>query len=271
MTKDQRLWVNEEDVLSFPVIFKYYNKEIGLSALKESTLQFSHPSRFNDPFDCNVNLFEFTEEDTQAFCNYIFEKSVKGDEEREQLFYKNYQELVRTDFKRVMERLIERENSDRGISCFSKISNNLLMWAHYASNHKGICIGYDILKLRNFMRENKISVFFKVNYVEAIEPQTYFSERESALGYWLTTKQISWQYEQEVRLISEPFQFDCEKSTILNIPMDIIKEVTLGYGSEEKTRVEVINLVSNKIPHAKVYQIQPNYRTFELDRFELNL
>ena len=33
------------------------------------------------------------------------------------------------------------------ITCFSKEKNNLLLWAHYGDNHKGICLGYELDKI----------------------------------------------------------------------------------------------------------------------------
>ena len=41
---------------SSPVIFKYFDIETGLKALKQHTIVFSRPDRFNDPFDCSVEL-----------------------------------------------------------------------------------------------------------------------------------------------------------------------------------------------------------------------
>lgn len=35
------------------------------------------------------------------------------------------------------------------ITCFSKQSENLLLWAHYGDSHKGICLGYTISKPAN--------------------------------------------------------------------------------------------------------------------------
>ena len=33
------------------------------------------------------------------------------------------------------------------MSCFSEDNDNLLMWAHYGDNHRGICVEYDIKKM----------------------------------------------------------------------------------------------------------------------------
>ena len=37
---------------------------------------------------------------------------------------------------------INNQMDSLGITSFSETSRNLLMWSHYASEHKGICIGY---------------------------------------------------------------------------------------------------------------------------------
>lgn len=271
MTRDQRLWENANEIANFPLIFKYYSMEIGLNAIKESTLQFSHSSRFNDPFDCNASLFKSTQEDIEAFYHHIFLKHAKGNVEKQKQFEKNYQAKIKPNFEKFMMELIEKENSNRGISCFSKISNNLLMWAHYASNHKGMCIGYDTIKLIDFMKQkNGESALLNINYVRKIEPKMYFLEKEHSIDYWLTTKHIHWKYEKEIRLISKPFEFGPEKKTIINIPQEIIKEVTFGYSSDNQTKLDIIKLVSSKMPHVEFFQIKPNYQTFKLERNKIS-
>lgn len=50
-------------LLEQPVNYKYYKANTAIKVLTDDSLQFSHACVFNDPFDCNVNLFEFAEED----------------------------------------------------------------------------------------------------------------------------------------------------------------------------------------------------------------
>ena len=46
--------------------------------------------------------------------------------------------------------------------CLSENNSSVLMWSHYADNHKGICIEYDFESIKN----NKLIYYslFPVNY-----------------------------------------------------------------------------------------------------------
>lgn len=80
----------------------------------------------------------------------------------------------------------------RGMLCFSATWRDPVLWAHYASQHKGICIGFNIPD-------------------ELCKPVTYISQRMpfpdltrcdemQVAADMLFKKYVNWQYEQEVRL-----------------------------------------------------------------------
>ena len=77
-----------------------------------------------------------------------------------------------------------------GLLCFSVDKYNPVQWAHYADNHKGVCLGFDIpeMSLR------------KVKYVsERLARDTL--KKSDYSEKLLTTKFNHWSYEQERRLI----------------------------------------------------------------------
>ena len=96
------------------------------------------------------------------------------------------------------------------IACFSERWDSPPMWAHYAHNHTGICIGYDTEKLLARyeevksqsdaqMREGVIAnwrggLFAPVEYV-ATMPADFATDEEAIL-----TKLDPWAYEREWRL-----------------------------------------------------------------------
>lgn len=57
------------------------------------------------------------------------------------------------------------------LKSFSEDKDNLLMWSHYADNHKGMCIEYDLVNILNQVYENKVDSgilyhLFPVVYLE---------------------------------------------------------------------------------------------------------
>jgi hypothetical protein len=84
-----------------------------------------------------------------------------------------------------------------GVTCFfSAEPDNPLMWAHYADNHEGFCIEYEITKeIEDLYEVNYSSQYPTVSATELI-----FSPRDTFKRV-LTTKISNWSYEKEYRLI----------------------------------------------------------------------
>lgn len=156
---------------SFRSISKY-----SLGDLVNRTITVCHPSVMNDPFDSPVMLWS----DKKNLDNLCSEKN----------HVESYSKTF--DYFR--------------IRCFSMCSpKNILMWSHYADNHKGFCIKY---RLSNYFineSENELGCHMylkKVNYTKTKNTKLRIDIKsiDSTLGY--ATKYKDWKYEKEVRLIS---------------------------------------------------------------------
>ena len=92
--------------------------------------------------------------------------------------------------------LLDKVNK-AGILCLSAIRDNVLMWSHYADEHKGICLIFDTSK------DSKIlSPMWKVRYMSTFPRQNVFSlDEEQKFRALLTTKSKVWSYEKEYRFI----------------------------------------------------------------------
>lgn len=92
--------------------------------------------------------------------------------------------------------------------CFSRRNDNLLLWAHYADNHRGICLQYE------FTDDTYRGQCFPVEYspnqpilekverypagVSAAETLSIHKDREARV---FLTKSQDWSYEEEYRLL----------------------------------------------------------------------
>jgi hypothetical protein len=115
------------------ILYKYYGFSAGMAALGSRKLGFRNPVYFNDPFELS-NL------DNSSDSDFV---SKKIDALKESLVILS---LTRTAF-------------------------NPLMWAHYAEDHKGFVIGYDI--------EDEFFLSGKYNIISANEGDViYTTEKE---------------------------------------------------------------------------------------------
>jgi hypothetical protein len=121
--------------------------------LTNGEIYFSKPSEFNDPFDCERPItLECKETDLKEFMRNrnITNKTLLELREtindflnkngRELSKYKEFIESQKDELKYVQ---ILLKDIFR-VFCLSESYKKILMWSHYADNHKGICIGFNI-------------------------------------------------------------------------------------------------------------------------------
>ncbi|MFM5095678.1 DUF2971 domain-containing protein [Aeromonas rivipollensis] len=89
-----------------------------------------------------------------------------------------------------------------GVLSLSRTANNILMWFHYADNHRGFVVEFkydmDILSSKAHRLE---SLFPTPVEYETSRPIHKMSEQFDPIKHFLT-KSIDWQYEQEERVIT---------------------------------------------------------------------
>ena len=155
--------------------FRKFN-QFTLSDLIENKITVSPSTAMNDPFDSLINLWA-TEEHLAMMCK---EKSPAKP------YAKSFQ------YNRIR------------CFCYGKeenVINKTLMWAHYAEEHRGICIKYQLSS--HFIKQDENDKYEhmylkKVEYTDktiSIETPTI----NSAIAF--ATKGKEWSYENEGRLI----------------------------------------------------------------------
>ncbi len=252
-----------------PINYKYYTADTALTVLTNDTLQFTHPSVFNDPFDCNVSLFDFEDEEVRSHMEDLIKRYHCNNYVERLRLQRNLNAKIMPFAKDIMQDIFNTENSNRGVTCFSKSSVNMLMWAHYAACHTGVCLGYDLVSLRNFIvLKSPESCLIPVKYKDSIVPIKDFHGMEM-LHTWFGSKHAMWHYEEEIRMISRPLKFNTDKKHYYIIPTDIIKEIYLGTSLNAEKREEIIKLVKDRFQHVKLFQVKPNYDTFTLGQEEI--
>ena len=111
---------------------------------------------------------------------------------------------------------------------------NILMWSHYAGQHKGFCIQYhfsdQFTNATTEKRTTRLKEIIYRNNKDALDITR--STIDTNIG--LCTKHIDWQYENEVRLIS----YELGSSDLFcPVPLDdasYIKCIYFGYKCDEK-------------------------------------
>lgn len=165
--------------------------------------------------------------------------------------------------------------------CLTETNKDSLMWSHYADSHRGICIEYDLKKLKddNF---NLLNHLFPVIYldkrfiyrnVESLveshkrlkqsilnEEEYYGEESLDDIIPLFINKGKMWEYEKEWRIIfTMKHLYDIDNQTLYrgNIKFKCISAVYLGYRIDsemKKNIIEICDRISSPGNEIKVYQ-----------------
>jgi len=154
------------------------------------------PTQLNDPFDCAIKL-------------------ANGDSDREA-------------------GIQGRIDKQAGVVSFSACGDHVLMWSHYASHHRGICLEFDMPAWPPEDREGY--VLDKVRYTMS-RPLPTLSPQEQAGAITLEkiafTKHKNWCYENEWRMVCS-FKNRCDP--YLGFPRAALTGVIFGLKMTDNDR-----------------------------------
>jgi hypothetical protein len=119
----------------------------------ENALYYAKPSTLNDPYEAHVEFdFSACEEKAQiSHLRVLRERNRLNGNNMETLrqTWEQVQRNVKNQMEHIKNQTLDfhryyRDGMDKnGILSLSEQRNNLLMWAHYASDHKGLCLGFN--------------------------------------------------------------------------------------------------------------------------------
>ena len=198
-------------------LYKFLNGKYGLEAIFNKRLKISIITNLNDPFD---------------FLGH-------------DLSYPKVTDLLTGT--------MDNASNDFGLISFSMHSNNPLLWSHYSDNHKGICLGFDVLGITDI---NKVDYLdkrielpdFLIEFGESDKNKKEFKinkenqkKLESFMGDLMRFKYKNWEYENEYRAfpsINDPdideISYSDDKILFFKKFSEelVLKEVIIGVKSE---------------------------------------
>lgn len=170
------------------ILYKLYAlNQFSFDSLINQYVYATHPSQFNDIFDCNEELLDFDNDSIRIFLKDFFTK-----EKLERLIKEDIVNL-RLFTQRLFREILYKK---WGVFSMTGNPNNILMWSYY-SHHSGFCIEFDISKF-----PFKFFGPFPVNYQPTLEA---ISLKNIGLQIGVLAqcnlKDEIWKHEQEWRLM----------------------------------------------------------------------
>jgi hypothetical protein len=218
-------------------------------------LYFPAPPELNDPFEFRpvINL-TVTKAQENAYLKGVVQR-MEGDKNRAERRRKERQ-LAASANRNALAQSYRMTMDKIGVFSMSAKPLDLLMWPHYADNHTGICVQFDLWAL--------------VEIQHAPMPVTYSRERpvsnpmlegpDEMLNKTALTKGLPWAYEDEWRLI-----LNRRGGELVRFEQPIVSGVILGARINSDDRDEVLGWVRDTGRSVDVYQARFHDRDYALE------
>lgn len=247
------------------LLYKYRKWEpYGKKMLEENEFYFTSSRDLNDPFDCHIDP-EFGPatrgEKLAGLSRHLASQHPElNASEVEKLALRQFPPGSlfpgQKNKKKWLAPTIERQENFFGFLSLSRSPTDVLMWTHYADEHKGICVGLSVDKIDAFILaqvdKGKRTFFYRdpIEYVEE-RPRWNFVRDDTLemLEKSFVTKSSAWSYEQEERVFTtvdakmKPFLPLSEGDRKVCFLKETIREVWLGLNVPEEMRREVEKIV----------------------------
>lgn len=224
-----------------------------IEALEKGYLWHSPASNLNDPFEGSIKLKE-VEQDTTMKLSLQTTVSVNGGYPKvdERIFeMENSIKQFNDWYKRHFQWMLPRTK----VCCFSKSKTNELMWSHYANDHRGMVLEYDIS-----FDLNLFQYAIPVIYHEKLQEINFMDQKDKSIVSVLKNKSDRWSYEQEVRIINDN---PAGAPNRVSINPESLRSVIFGYRTSKADK-ERIKTALKKFPHIKYKQCRLSEDDYEL-------
>jgi hypothetical protein len=223
------------------LLYKYKSfSATSLSMLINRALYFASPEQLNDPNDCRINIvaaLESAVELAEQSTNENIKQKLEKLHSLDHIFKQIEQDIQRT-----------------GIFSLSHLNKNILMWSHYADEHRGFCLGFRLSeKFIKFTKGNMQDLIVACDDVEYVEENPFINyfiniAKETNNPEWedfwppllqigLQSKSKPWRYEKEIRVIRK------EPGAVSFTPEELV-EVIFGLNMSDENQLTIWNLLS---------------------------
>jgi Protein of unknown function (DUF2971) len=251
-------------------LFKYRTvNEYTRQIICNGELYFARPDQFNDPFDCRLDILDGLDREALRAEASSASQGLAIDTARviiqsgthEPYDRLSVREAIKLRFVNAYEdelgKYCDLPNSISsiraavgkiGIFSMSKLSDDILMFSHYANNHKGIVLEFEVEEGQEPFQEVE-----SVRYATTMAPVT----ASNALDLILI-KSWQWTYEQEVRALKPV-------AGIHKFQPNTLKSIVFGAEMDPKDKVLVLNWIKDSGKQLNILQAVKDNRAFKLN------
>lgn len=238
-------------------IYKYLPFNINsIKILVNGEFWLGVPSKLNDPFEGDFTVKEYSSLPSRALMEFFYETSPELLETTIEAKLNNVDVDYNIFHRDMHSHLSNRLKNHYGVTSFSYLKSDILMWSHYSAGHKGFCIEYDKQLLYETIKYPKDwfsfnDVDYKPYLVEAeltIEKDkiAYGNEKEI-----LNRKLSIWKREKEIRLFA--ILSTKSKDRYIKFEKKSITGIIFGENMNSEDKITLKNIIHNDKDYSNVH------------------
>jgi hypothetical protein len=228
-------------------LYKYWSTSSVIRFLGNHKIMFSQYTDFNDPFECAANID--ANNSAIEWADYLASQGVRADEIHHIV---SHILADRKEAAKTIKDAVHTTIINSGIFCMTPKPDNLLMWVHYADQHKGACIKFDLLSdiaTFNFPKS--------VDYSDDYYSYNYLREQgKASMAIWHKSKE--WAYEEEYRIVKPTFHGLVEVNP--NAVVEVIFGCRCSTGDENAIRAAAGTGVYNNLTYRHAQMSTSKYQ-----------
>jgi hypothetical protein len=244
-----------------------FNEERLARTLKDLVIYCSSPGDFNDPWDCkpffNTEILADPEENEKHVAWAVdvcrrrtpmsepdieaMKETLRNDPVRAAVLIRDHSES--------MEAAILRQYR---VYCLGPAVGNLLMWAHYADSHRGVCLEFSL-------RNDVMCSALKCEYLKEFPIMKLHSNEDADALRVLLAKAEPWIYEKEYRIVAQERQHAVGTATLmtdkgfLQLPKGALVSVIVGCQGDYEKVSKLVQALAPDVKVKRAVRVQNRY------------
>ncbi|HMR89958.1 MAG TPA: DUF2971 domain-containing protein [Saprospiraceae bacterium] len=238
-----------------------YHKRI----LTEREIFFTNVRSFNDPLDDAISLrWDLLTPDQYADIQAFAFKGLNPDTSEQELSdfrtcrLNEFSEMTPEDKQDLIKKHKTQSQDRIGVLSLSFVPDSNPMWAYYANNHQGFCIGFDAKRVQEYNPNN--FGLFNVKYAAAFPNLVPSTDNIKNFIDSLCTKSANWAHEEEARFL---YKYGSDKA--VKFPGDMYQAIHFGCRMPEKDKKEIILATMDHEQFPNVYYIEMTTDPFSFE------
>jgi Protein of unknown function (DUF2971) len=204
----------------------------------DSYFWLSSPIVFNDPFDTSGKIiYEGNVLQKRTRWNSIVKSQAPHLNKKQRELEVTRLMASKSNTLESMQKTTQKNLEKIGLHCLNEDPRSLLMWSHYAKQHKGIVLQFEIAKDPESMLNA-----MKVDYSDEYPVLNLAQDLQGQFQKIILRKFTDWDYEKEWRLL-----IINAASTYLKFQSKTLTGVIFGCRADDQLRLRIKKLVSERL------------------------